>query len=161
MLNAEQRLNAREMCYLRMQQKDAPTKTKVDIVNKRRKEMVEENTQKFGAQTIGIHGQELPKYSESNESKQWWKYFPRGEPAVQSQLLLKQNTKYWAVNDEMLLSDVRVEPAPMDVFKMNRQPKNGEKEIPEKVTSVIHTNLNNLIRVADVQRGYQKSETWT
>lgn len=49
----------------------------------------------------------------------------------------------------------------MDVFKMNRQTKNGEKEIPEKVTSVIHTNLNNLIRVADVQRGYQKSETWT
>jgi hypothetical protein len=44
MLNAEQRLNAREMCYLRMQQKDVPTKTKSDIVSQRRKEMIEENT---------------------------------------------------------------------------------------------------------------------
>jgi len=44
MLNSEQRLNAREMCYLRMQQKDAPTKTKSDIVIQRRKEMIEENT---------------------------------------------------------------------------------------------------------------------
>ena len=44
------------MCYLRMQQKAGPTKTKSDIVALRRKEMIEENTQKFGDQTIGIHG---------------------------------------------------------------------------------------------------------
>jgi len=48
------------MCYLRMQQKAAATKTKTEIVAQRRKEMVEENTRKFGEQTIGIHGQELP-----------------------------------------------------------------------------------------------------
>jgi hypothetical protein len=38
--------------------------------------MVEENTQKFGEQTIGIHGQELPLYMKTEESKHWWKYFP-------------------------------------------------------------------------------------
>lgn len=72
------------MCHLRMQYKDVPTRTRTEIQQKRRKEMVEENTTKFGSQTIGIHGQELPKYTYSNESKEWWKYFPRGNPAVQS-----------------------------------------------------------------------------
>jgi hypothetical protein len=80
--DAEQRLNAREMCYLRMQQKSEVTKTKTDIVAKRRKEMIEENTTKFGEQTIGIHGQELPTYSATQESKHWWKHFPRGQPTV-------------------------------------------------------------------------------
>lgn len=42
--NAEQRLNEREMCHLRMQQKDGPTRTRTEIQQKRRKEMVEENT---------------------------------------------------------------------------------------------------------------------
>jgi hypothetical protein len=65
-----------------MQQKDAATRTRTEIQQRRRKEMVEENTTKFGSQTIGIHGQELPLYSKSNESKEWWKYFPRGSPAV-------------------------------------------------------------------------------
>jgi hypothetical protein len=46
--NSEQRLNEREMCFLRMQQKEAKTKTYTDIAKQRRQEMVEENTQKFG-----------------------------------------------------------------------------------------------------------------
>lgn len=54
--NSEQRLNEREMCFLRMQQKDSKTKTHTEIAQRRRKEMVEENTHKFGEQTIGIHG---------------------------------------------------------------------------------------------------------
>ena len=46
--------------------------------------MVEENTQKFGEQTIGIHGQELPLYSKTEESKRWWKYYPHGDPKINS-----------------------------------------------------------------------------
>jgi len=42
--NSEQRLNEREMCFLRMQQKDEKTRTFTEISQKRRKEMVEENT---------------------------------------------------------------------------------------------------------------------
>lgn len=55
--------------------------------------MVTENVSKFGDQTIGIHGQELPKYMETDASKAWWK-IPRGNaeaPTVQSRVLLKQN----------------------------------------------------------------------
>lgn len=47
-LNAEQRLNEREMCNLRLNQKAAPTLTFSDIKLRRRNEMVEENTNKFG-----------------------------------------------------------------------------------------------------------------
>jgi len=44
--------------------------------------MIEENTSKFGDQVVGIHGQELPKYMESDSSKTWWDYFPKGSPKV-------------------------------------------------------------------------------
>jgi len=46
--DAGQRLQDREMCFLRMQQKPEATRTKADIVAKRKAEMIEENTQKFG-----------------------------------------------------------------------------------------------------------------
>lgn len=46
--------------------------------------MIDENTQKFGEQVIGIHGQELPQYMHTDLSKEWWKHFPRGSPDVQS-----------------------------------------------------------------------------
>jgi len=133
--NSEQRLNEREMCYLRMQQKDEKTKTYTDITDKRRKEMVEENTVKFGEQTIGIHGQELPLYMKSEDSKRWWKFHPQGNPKIDSQLLLKQTHKYWANNDEMLLNDVAETGGPQDPFKINRVMKPGIREVTNKVTN--------------------------
>jgi len=52
--------------------------------------MIRENVDKFGAQTIGIHGQELPAYMDKEESKKYWTFFPRNScPDVQSQVLLK------------------------------------------------------------------------
>ena len=41
--------------------------------------------------------------------------------------------KYWAVNDEMLLSDVKKTAGPEDPFKFNRVQKPTPKEIPPKV----------------------------
>lgn len=35
--------------------------------------MVDDMTSKFGKISIGIHGHELPKYSENPELKEWWK----------------------------------------------------------------------------------------
>lgn len=75
--------------------------------------MVENNTSKFGEQTIGIHGQELPKYSETEQSKEWWQYFPHTkQPMYQSQIKLKQSHKYWAPDDQMLLADTGNEQGP-------------------------------------------------
>ena len=50
------------------------TKTRAGIAEKRRAEMIMENVGKFGDQTIGIHGQELPKYSGTEASKEWFKF---------------------------------------------------------------------------------------
>ena len=77
------------------------------IDERRRKELVKDMTQKFGNVTVGIHGQELPKYSAFSASKEWWKLANNKDtPAIQSRLLLKQNQKYWAEQDKILLADV-------------------------------------------------------
>jgi hypothetical protein len=77
------------------------------IDERRRKELVKDMTQKFGNVTVGIHGQELPTYSAFSASKEWWKLANKKDtPAIQSRLLLKQNQKYWAEQDKILLADV-------------------------------------------------------
>lgn len=96
---------------------------------------------------MGIHGQELPLYMKSEDSKRWWKYFPRGEPKIDSLLRLKQEHKYWAVNDEMLLNDVCDKAGPEDPFKMGRIKMPGEKPIAEKVTKVKHFDDSQLLNV--------------
>ena len=68
------RMKDREEVALRILMNKAPSKiTRVDLDKKRRAEMVADNTAKFGNQTIGIHGGELPKFSETrNGGKSWW-----------------------------------------------------------------------------------------
>jgi len=149
------------MCFLRMQQKDEKTRTFTEISQKRRKEMVEENTEKFGEQTIGIHGQELPLYAKSEESKRWWKFFPQGKPAIDSQILLKQTNKYWANNDQMLLGDVKEEGGPADVFKINRVMKPGTREVTDKVTQMNHFDNKNLTGIVAPQLDRKMQVTWS
>jgi hypothetical protein len=71
-------------------------------------------------------------------SKEWWKYHPQGSPNVQSQLLYKQNNKYWAANDKMLLGDQTHVGGPQDPFRVDHVLKPGDKKLPEKVTDVNH-----------------------
>jgi len=58
-----------------LQANKPPNKTMADVKDQRKKEMVSDMMLKFGAQTIGIHGQELPKYMHSDDSKQWWRQY--------------------------------------------------------------------------------------
>ena len=102
--------------------------------------MVAENTAKFGKITIGLHGCELPKFSESQGSKEWWKYqkASKDDPKIQSRLLLKQTQQFWAKNDMNLLADVSHELPPSDVFKEVHVAKQGLKEIPAKINELTH-----------------------
>jgi hypothetical protein len=59
-----QRLKEREDCYLRIAFKENDGKTKRVIAEERRKDMLEYNMHTFGKVTIGVHGKELPKFSE-------------------------------------------------------------------------------------------------
>ena len=46
--NGEQRLLDREDCILRLNHKDEPQKTHTDVVQKRKTDMINDNTNKFG-----------------------------------------------------------------------------------------------------------------
>jgi hypothetical protein len=79
--------------------------------------MLSNNMKKFGNVTIGIHGKELPKYNQTQ--KEWWKTrteFIEKPPEV-SLLRYKQNMKYWAKKDNILLADVDYGEPPVDDFK--------------------------------------------
>ena len=58
-----------------------------DVEHRRRKELIKDMLSKFGNVTVGIHGQELPKFAETEESKYWWKMANMKEtPSVNSRL---------------------------------------------------------------------------
>lgn len=50
------RLEDREACYLRLGYKEIDGKTKKQIEEERKKQMIDNMTQKFGNVTVGIHG---------------------------------------------------------------------------------------------------------
>ena len=68
--DAQARIVNREMCHLRIAAQQEPSKTKQQIKDQMKVEDIEAMTKKFGTVTIGVHGQELPKFSQSNET--WW-----------------------------------------------------------------------------------------
>lgn len=86
------RMNDREDCALRLLASMPKSKmTRQLLDQKRRAEMVADNTSKFGNVTIGIHGGELPKFASTENSKAWWKMqrASKDDPQIQSRLLLK------------------------------------------------------------------------
>lgn len=116
------RLKEREDCYLRIAFKEVDGRTKRQIEEDRKKGMLENYVKKFGKVCIGIHGKELPKYSDmqtGDESKAWWKQ-KRGyteNPMYKSHKILSQDHKFWAKNDQIFVSDVLEDSAPADPFK--------------------------------------------
>lgn len=70
---------------------DTVTMNRRMLKERRVKEMVEENTVKFGDQVLGVHGAELPKFSGHPTDQFYWtmqKSFNKS-PRCQSQNLLK------------------------------------------------------------------------
>ena len=71
-------------------------------------------------------------------------------------MLLKQNHKFYAKNDELLINSVRAEPAPQDPFKAHRAIKlDRTKEIPEKPNNIHHTSGEKLLTVPIVRVGHK------
>ncbi len=116
-------------------------KTHRQVAEQRRKDMVDYNMRTFGNISIGIHGKELPKFAKTQDLKEYWKLANtyRENPGRTSGVELRQTQKYWAQPDQMLLSDVRTDPAPPDPFKMTHVPRTAKKDIAEKVN-----NINNF-----------------
>ena len=86
------RMKDREEASLRTGMENIPSKmTRVQLDQNRRAEKVANNTQKFANASFGIHGNELPKFSQARESKTWWQLQKerKENPMVQSAALLK------------------------------------------------------------------------
>jgi len=114
--------------------------THKQIVENRKKEMVDYNMKTFGNVAIGIHGKELPKFSQTQNLKEYWKLGDTytTQPANSSALLLRQTQKYWAKPDELKINDVVAEAPPPDKFKITHVPKERKTEICEKVQGINH-----------------------
>ena len=157
-------MNDREEVALRVLMNQAPSKmTRVQLDKIRRADMVAANTQKFGSQTIGIHGGELPKFSEARESKTWWHYQQdrKQNPLVQSATVLKQSQKFWAKNDLILLGDKTNEGAPKDQLKTSMYKKQPAKEAVPKVTSLVHCADEDLKTEPSAKFGYKNKVLWS
>lgn len=77
-------------------------------------------------------------------------------------MLLKQNHKFYAKNDELLINSVSAEPAPLDPFKVNRTIKlENTKDIPEKPNNITQTNGEKLLTVPIVRVGHKQTVKWS
>jgi len=112
--------------------------TQTKLAERMKKEMGDCSVKTFGNVTIGIHGRELAKFSEAQNSKEYWKLRDgyKEFPSSTSNLELRQTQKYWAKPDRMLLSDIHEGEGPRDPFKMKYVRLNRNLDLAEKVQHV-------------------------
>jgi hypothetical protein len=96
----------------------------------RKKEMLDSNLKTFSKQTIGVHGHELPKFSENEQTKEFWKlkegYNPN--PKINSHALYKEQIKYWKKPEELLAIDHNEgipSPDSLSKIKVSKEPKDN------------------------------------
>jgi hypothetical protein len=120
-------------------------------------------TSKFGSVTVGIHGQELPKFQHDDTVKEWWKQKPNynEEPTYQSAVELKENNKFWAKNDEIKFQDVRADYITSDVFKVHEEKRAFKDVVADKVTTMNHWKAVEEPKSVEFGKGYKKKLQWT
>ena len=94
----------------------------------------------FGNAAIGIHGKELPKFSDSDAAVEYWKKAGAycENPPTNSYLMARQTQKYWAKPDDILLADAHEASPPLDPFKQTHVSKQPKVDISEKVQRINH-----------------------
>jgi len=123
-----QRLNAREDEIFAQLYTNEQRYTLNTLKEKRRKENLDYNLKTFSKQTIGVHGHELPKFSENEDFKEFWKYNEGyvENPEINSNIKLKEGNKYWKKQEELLLNehqDVILEPIDKDRKRVYKKEK--------------------------------------
>lgn len=136
-INGYGRIGERENCIARITYKGKSTSMNAQLLKEARmKEMVQDMTKKFGNQILGVHGQELPKFAGTADRFYWKKYQGYADqPRCMSLNKLNQERKYWADDDQMLLSDTTGQVAPDCPFKINRvMPRKSKYFVTQNVT---------------------------
>lgn len=134
-----ERLNYREDEIFDMAYYHGERKTLNKLKEERKKEMCEYNMKVFSNQTIGVHGHELPKFSES-EFKEFWKYNEGWveNPEYQSRVEMLENKKYWKKNEDLLIKDFKEEIPDPDEFKKTHIPIEKNSDLIIKVNNLNH-----------------------
>ena len=140
------RLNEREDEIFSKMYSNEDRKTFTKIKEQRRKETNEYNIKTFSKQTIGVHGHELPKFSESEKMKEWWK-FKDGyveNPKCQSWTEFTEAIKYFKPpGEDLLLNEYREEePNWVDPFKRVHVPLPKENKDDKLIIKI--NNLNHF-----------------
>ena len=135
------RLNEREDEIFAKLYSEQDRMTLSKLKNQRRKETNDYNIKTFSKQTIGVHGHELPKYSESSTMREFWKH-KEGyceNPKFKSHVEFKENIKYWKPEEELYLNEHRDEPPQsVDPFKKEHVllPKDKKDNLILKVNKI-------------------------
>ena len=137
-----QRLEERENEIFAKLYNEKEGKTYNKIKDEERKKINEYNIKTFSNETIGVHGQELPKFAESEKYKEFWK-FKDGyceNPKYQSQCEYLESIKYYKPpGEELLLNEHRDEdPKLNDPFKSVHilEAKNKKENLITKLNNI-------------------------
>ena len=89
------------------------------LKEQRKKEKINYNLNTFSRETIGVHGHELPKFSESENMKEYWKYRDGyvENPKINSHILYKEYVKYWKKPEELLINEHQEEALKSEIVK--------------------------------------------
>lgn len=139
-MNEIERLKYREDEIFDMGYYAGERKTYSKIKDERKKENVDYNMKVFSKQTIGVHGHELPKFSESDQYREYWKFKEDWveNPKYQSQVELLEDQKYWKRKEDFKIKDYREEEANIDDFKRVFVPKDKKVDVILKVNKLNH-----------------------
>ena len=129
-----ERLNEREDEIFANLYSNEERKTYTKIKEKIKKESNEYNIKTFSKQILGVHGHDLPKFSENEKLKYFWKNKDGycENPKYQSQREYLESIKYFKPDEDLYLNEHRDEdPKWIDPFKKEHYPlqKTKEKEI--------------------------------
>ena len=137
-----ERLNEREDEIFANLYSTEERKTYTKIKEKCRKDANEYNIKTFSKQTLGVHGHDLPKFSENEKLKYFWKNKDDycENPKFQSQREYLESIKYFKPpGEDLYLNEYRDEdPKWIDPFKKEHHP------IPKKQEKEIITDLNRI-----------------
>ena len=150
--NDVERLNDRENEIFSKMYSKEDRLTFEKIKEKRRKEINDYNIKTFSKQTIGVHGHELPKFSECEDQKrEFWKNSTNycENPKWKSQCEYLENIKYYKPPGEDLLLNEHREESPKwrDPFKREYHPLPKKKD--ESDDLIIKVNNLNLFKNFD------------
>lgn len=133
------RLNEREDEVFALLYSDKERFSLSKLKNLRRKENLDYNLNTFSRKTIGVHGHELPKFSENEENKEYWKnrdgYVEN--PKISSLVELKETIKYWKKSENLLLNDHKeyIEEPGVKIEKVH---KKKDDDLIIKVNNINH-----------------------